>query len=79
MKEKDNRGSLVVKDCVKFYGKRAVVDRVNLAVNICPSNSKLKAPTSGRFHSSAFLLDEGSCISWRSGLSPFSHILRKWS
>jgi lipopolysaccharide export system ATP-binding protein len=33
MKEENNRGSLKVKDLVKFYGKRAVVNRVNLGVN----------------------------------------------
>ena len=32
MKEEGNRGSLNVKDLVKFYGKRAVVNRVNLSV-----------------------------------------------
>ena len=30
--EENNRGSLNVKDLVKFYGKRAVVNRVNLSV-----------------------------------------------
>ncbi len=33
MKEKNIRGSLEVKELVKFYGKRAVVNMVNLAVN----------------------------------------------
>jgi len=33
MKEEHGRGSLEVKDLVKFYGRRAVVNRVNLAVN----------------------------------------------
>jgi lipopolysaccharide export system ATP-binding protein len=33
MKEENNRGSLRVKDLVKLYGKRAVVNRVNLGVN----------------------------------------------
>ncbi|RLB21410.1 MAG: LPS export ABC transporter ATP-binding protein [Deltaproteobacteria bacterium] len=33
MKEENSRGSLNVKDLVKFYGKRVVVKRVNLAVN----------------------------------------------
>ena len=33
MKEKNSRGSLKVKNLVKFYGKRAVVNKVNLAVN----------------------------------------------
>jgi lipopolysaccharide export system ATP-binding protein len=34
MKAGNNRGSLKVKDLVKFYGKRAVVNRINLTVNI---------------------------------------------
>lgn len=33
MKEEDNRASLKVEDLVKFYGRRAVVNRVNLAVS----------------------------------------------
>jgi len=33
MKEEKSRGSLKVKDLVKSYGKRVVVDRVNLEVN----------------------------------------------
>jgi lipopolysaccharide export system ATP-binding protein len=33
MKEEVNRGSLKVEDLVKWYGKRAVVNRVNLAVS----------------------------------------------
>jgi len=33
MKEEDNRGSLKVKGLVKFYGRRAVVNKVNLAIN----------------------------------------------
>ena len=33
MKEEDSRGSLKVNDLVKLYGRRAVVNRVNLAVN----------------------------------------------
>jgi lipopolysaccharide export system ATP-binding protein len=33
MKEEDNRASLKVEDLVKLYGRRAVVNRVNLAVS----------------------------------------------
>ena len=33
MKEEGSRGSLKVKDLVRFYGRRAVVNRVNLSVN----------------------------------------------
>ena len=33
MKVEDGRGSLKVENLVKFYGRRAVVNRVNLAVN----------------------------------------------
>jgi len=33
VKEEDNRGSLKVRDLVKSYGRRAVVNRVNLAVS----------------------------------------------
>jgi len=33
MKEEDNRASLKVEDLVKFYGRRVVVNRVNLAVS----------------------------------------------
>ncbi len=32
MKEENNRGYLKVKDLVKFYGKRAVVNKINLVV-----------------------------------------------
>ena len=34
MKEGNDRGSLKVKDLVKFYGKRAVVNKINLTVNM---------------------------------------------